>query len=105
MREYLVRRGVPSEAVLLDRQGITTYATAGNTNALMKQRGLVSALVVTQYFHVPRMKLSLRRFGVKEVYSAHARYFEWRDLYSIPRELIGLLRYAARSYHQPPVAG
>ena len=105
MRDYLTQRGVPSQAVLLDREGVTTFATAANTSAMMKQRGLTRALVVTQYFHVPRTAMSLRRFGVANVYTAHARYFEWRDFYSIPRELVGLLRYAVRSYDGPPPSG
>jgi vancomycin permeability regulator SanA len=98
MRDYLLQRGVPPGDVLVDSNGATTFATAANAYRLMKQRDLHSALVISQYFHVPRARLALRRFGVEKVYSAHAYYFELRDLYSAPRELIGFLRYALRSY-------
>ncbi|MHA3771506.1 YdcF family protein [Verrucomicrobiota bacterium sgz303538] len=98
MRDYLVSRGVPSTHVLVDSAGYTTFATAKNTHTLMNQRQLRSVLVVSQYFHVPRAKLALMRFGIPTVYSAHARFFEARDLYSIPRELVGFLRYAVRAY-------
>jgi uncharacterized SAM-binding protein YcdF (DUF218 family) len=92
MRGYLIERGVPAEAVVMDSEGRTTFATAVNLQRLMAQRGLTSAMVVTQYFHVPRTKLALRKAGVGTVHSVHARYFELRDLYSIPREVIGYAR-------------
>ena len=98
MRDYLLHRGVPSGDVLVDSNGGTTFATAANAHRLMEERGLHSAMVISQYFHVPRAKLALRRSGVEKVYSAHAHYFELRDLYSAPRELIAFLRYALRSY-------
>jgi vancomycin permeability regulator SanA len=102
MRDYLLQRGVPTADVLVDSNGDSTFATAANTHKLMQQRGLQSAVVISQYFHVPRARLALRRFGVAKVYSAHARYFELRDLYSAPRELIAFLRYSFRSYDVPP---
>jgi len=105
MRDYLVRRGIPAARLLVDSEGVNTFATAAHTRAVMKERDLTTAVVVSQYFHVPRARLALQRFGIPKVYSAHARYFEIRDLYSIPRELIGLVRYAARSFPKNPEHG
>lgn len=102
MREYLLERGVPEAQILMDSAGFTTYATAANARAMMKERGLKTALVVSQYFHVPRARFALQRFGVEKVYSAHAQHFEWRDFYSTPRELIGLLSYAFKTYDVNP---
>ena len=100
--DYLLQRGVPAAHVLVDSDGRTTFATAAHAHTLMRQRALRSAMVISQYFHVPRAALALRRSGVEKVYSAHARYFELRDFYSAPRELIGFVRYALRSYDVPP---
>jgi uncharacterized SAM-binding protein YcdF (DUF218 family) len=63
-----------------------------------------SVFVVSQYFHLPRARLALERFGISPVYSAHAHFFEWRDLYSSPRELAGYVRYYLRSYDYPKPA-
>lgn len=101
MRDYLVARGVPSALVLVDSDGRTTFATAKNTRAIMDGQGLQSIFIVSQYFHVPRTKLAMRRFGIKTVYSAHAYHFEGRDLYSIPRELIGYVRFGFAKYDMP----
>jgi vancomycin permeability regulator SanA len=96
MRDYLAARGVPLERVVVDSAGVNTWASALHTQRLMEQRRLRVALVITQYFHVPRARLALKQAGVPVVCSAHARHFELRDLYSIPRELIGLVRYGLR---------
>ena len=101
MRDYLVERGVPAEKIIVDNQGLTTMASALNTRRILQERGLSSVLVVTQYFHIPRSKLALRRVGLPTVYSARARYFESRDLYSIPREVAG---YVAYSFKKIPAA-
>lgn len=93
MRNYLVQHGVPASAVIVDSAGVDTRATAVNAPAIMQSRGWRSATVVTQYFHVPRSKLALRQQGVDEVRGAHPAYFEPRDLYSIPREVVGYVAY------------
>lgn len=96
MKAYLVARGVPAAVVIQDSAGVTTMATARNSAVLMKGRGLKTATAVTQYFHVPRTTLALRKAGVTVSHTAHARYVEWRDLYSIPREVIGYASYLLR---------
>jgi vancomycin permeability regulator SanA len=98
MRDYLVAHGVPQEHVIVDNGGVTTYASARNTLRICRDRQFQSVLVVSQYFHVPRSRLALQRFGIARVYSAHAYLFELRDLYSAPRELVGYLSYLFRSY-------
>jgi uncharacterized SAM-binding protein YcdF (DUF218 family) len=98
MHDYLVKRGIPPDDVAVDGNGSTTYLSARNVKDLLRARGLESVLVVTQHFHIPRAKLALRRFEVSPVYSAHARIFELRDLYSVPREVVAYLHYMAKSY-------
>jgi uncharacterized SAM-binding protein YcdF (DUF218 family) len=66
----------------------------------MRERGFRSVLIISQYHHLPRARLAMRRFGIAPVYTAHARYFEWRDIYSICREIPGFLKYACRSYDE-----
>jgi vancomycin permeability regulator SanA len=93
MAAYLVAQGVPAAAVLADSAGVDTAATARNVAALAAQRQVKSALVVTQYFHVPRTRLALQRAGVQVAGNVHARYAEWRDAYSLVREVLGYAAY------------
>jgi vancomycin permeability regulator SanA len=97
MKAYLVARGVPAGAVITDNKGVNTWATAQNASALMRAHGWRSCLVVSQYFHISRTRLALRRQGVQDIRTAHARYFAVRDLYSIPREVAGYAAYLTRS--------
>lgn len=96
MRDYLLARGVPAERIVTDSAGVDSWATARHASAYMREHGYVSALAVTQYFHVPRTMLALRRQGVTEVSGGYPRFFEWRDLYSVFRELPAMAWYAWR---------
>jgi uncharacterized SAM-binding protein YcdF (DUF218 family) len=97
MKRYLVEHGVPEGRVHVDGGGNTTQLTARNASRMMRENGWRSAMVISQYFHVPRMRLAMRRSGVVPVFSAHARYFEPRDGYSIAREVIGYGSYLLRA--------
>lgn len=98
MASYLVgRQSISHAAILIDEHGNTTEATARNSAALMKENGFKSAMVITQFFHITRSCYALRRAGVETVFSAHANYFEARDLYSLARELIALPVYWIRT--------
>ncbi len=97
MARYLQSRGVPAGAILEDNQGWTTDATARNAALLMRAHGWKTAMVATQYFHVPRFRLALARAGIAVSGNVHAPYFELRDLYSVPRETVGYLVYYVKS--------
>jgi vancomycin permeability regulator SanA len=102
MKDYLVTAGIPAEQVIVDSLGNNTFLSARKTLEIVRERKLSSVLVISQYFHIPRSQLALERFGISPVYTAHARWFELRDLYSAPRELIGYVRYSLRRYDTAP---
>ncbi len=99
MKRYLVERGVPADAVIEDRGGVNTQATARFTAAYMRAHGLRSAIAVSQYYHVTRSKLALRLAGVPTVYGAHAPLrLEPREPWSWLREVVGYYSYLLRDY-------
>lgn len=93
MKDYLARRGVKQDQIIVDSFGLTTAATARNVAAITKEHHWSSVLVISQYFHIPRCRLALSRAGIEHVYSARARFFELRDFYSILREIFGYVAY------------
>jgi len=93
MRTYLMKIGVPEGAIIVDNLGHDTYASAVNTKKILQEQGLRSVLVVSQYYHMSRCRLALSKVGVEKVYSAHAHYFEERDVFSTLRELPAYLKY------------
>jgi vancomycin permeability regulator SanA len=96
MKRYLVDRGLPSNKIFVDSTGNNTYLTAQNTVKIMTDRRWHSAIVISQYFHIPRTRAILQRMGVVTVYSAHAKFFEIRDIYSTAREVVGYASYLVR---------
>ena len=98
MKDYLVAHGILPEHVIVDSHGDTTFASAKNTLQIVRQQKFESVLVVSQYFHIPRARLALKRYHISTIYSAHARFFEFRDIYSSIREAVGYLSYLFRHY-------
>jgi vancomycin permeability regulator SanA len=94
MRGVLVRSGVPADAIIVDRAGNNTRLTARHAHQAMQARSWQSAVVISQYYHVPRAKLALRQEGVTRVSGAAAEYrFAWTDPLSILREFAGFYTY------------
>lgn len=96
MQRYLVAQGVPPERIHVDSQGVNTRATALHAAEFLRQRGLKSAMVISQFYHVPRAQMALREAGVETVYGSHARYFTRHDAFAVPRELAAILWYRLR---------
>lgn len=96
MQRYLQARQLPLAVILVDHQGNTTNDTARNAARLMQINGFQSATIVTQYFHVTRMRVALKKYWAGPIYHAHSTFFELRDFYAIVREVPGLLAYVLR---------
>lgn len=94
MKNYLVTHdGIPASVIIVDSQGSNTWNTAVNAKAIMQKNGFNSAIAISQYFHILRTVISMKRCGVSPVYHAHPSYFEWRDVYSVPREVLAIYYY------------
>ena len=88
MRAYLLAHGVPDTAIIADPFGDNTELTGRNTAAILRARGWTSVIAVSQFYHVPRTRLALRRAGLTDVRGAHARYLTWKDVFALPREVV-----------------
>ncbi len=92
-RSYLVSRGVPSEAIVVDAEGATTaYATASSTE-IMRRMGLKSCIVVSDGYHIFRAKRMLQSSGMK-VYGSPRSLNppnDWRERWLYVRQAIGYL--------------
>jgi vancomycin permeability regulator SanA len=72
MRDLAVELGVPTTAIVLDAEGDTTSASVANTTRILRERGLDDVLAVSQFYHLPRIKLTYAAAGV-EVWTVPAR--------------------------------
>lgn len=87
MREWILARGVPDEALTLDRDGLDTTASCRRTVDLTGAR---TAVVVTQDYHLRRALFSCARAGLDAqglgVSSASAtpRHWLWWHVREVP---------------------
>ena len=64
-RSYLIERGVPSEAIVVETEGETTVHSTALAGEIMSRMGLRSVIVVSDGYHVFRVKQMLEARGLK----------------------------------------
>lgn len=65
-RRYVVRQGVPEDRVLVERgAGMTTVESMQAVARLMEGRGMETAVLVSDPFHMLRLKLLARQVGFR----------------------------------------
>ncbi len=93
MRDYLLAKGIPNSALVVDSLGVTTEATARFAANYCNERGLSCAIAVSQHFHLARCAIAFRKAGIAGVSTEAPRFFELRDIYSTLREAPALPVY------------
>lgn len=98
MRDRALALGVPASAILLDHGGSNTDATVDDTASIFRRMHLSRVLAVSQFYHLPRIKMAYRAAGldVQTVPAAPSRYIietPWLVL----REIPGFWTYWARA--------
>lgn len=64
-KRYVVRHGVPEGAVLTERAGMTSLQSMRGVADLMDEAGLRSAVLVSDPFHMLRLRLLALRVGIR----------------------------------------
>lgn len=64
-KRYAMRRGVPEEAILTERVGMTSLQSMEAVAELMRRHGLESAVLVSDPFHMLRLRLLALRVGIR----------------------------------------
>lgn len=98
MKARAVELGVPAEDVLVDSEGVNTDATVANTTRMLEELGASKALVVSQFYHLPRIKMAYRAAGwnVYTVPASAGRVIGKTPLF-VAREIPGFWVYWARA--------
>ncbi len=69
---YLIGKGVPSEAIIVEQEGTSTVQSTALAGEIMRRMGLRSVIVVSDGYHVYRVKKMLESNGMK-VYGSPRR--------------------------------
>jgi uncharacterized SAM-binding protein YcdF (DUF218 family) len=64
-RSYLTHRGVPPEAIVVEDEGDSTAQSVAAASEIMKRMDLHSAIIVSDGYHIFRVKRMLESRGVK----------------------------------------
>lgn len=93
MKQYLIEKGIPSDNIILDEIGNNSYMTAVNTKVIMEQMNFNTVTIISQFYHISRTKLAFHKVGLDDVYTAHSKSYELRDVYSLLREFPAYYKY------------
>jgi uncharacterized SAM-binding protein YcdF (DUF218 family) len=63
-RAYLSRHGIPSEAIIVESEGETTVHSTAAAAEIMRRMGLQSCIVVSDGYHIYRVKRMLQFQGI-----------------------------------------
>jgi uncharacterized SAM-binding protein YcdF (DUF218 family) len=64
-RDYLLRRGVPEQALIAETQGSDTAQSAARVANIMRANGMKSCIAVSDAYHVFRIRALLEHEGVQ----------------------------------------
>jgi uncharacterized SAM-binding protein YcdF (DUF218 family) len=96
-RSYLISQGVPSEAISVETEGETTVESTTMAGEIMRRMGLQSAIVVSDGYHIYRVKRMLQSSGLT-VYGSPRREIAihpLRERWNYVKQAVGYLLWRA----------
>jgi uncharacterized SAM-binding protein YcdF (DUF218 family) len=92
-RAYLSKHGVPPEAIVVEREGESTAQSVAAVAEIMRRMNLRSAIVVSDGYHIFRVKKMLESSGLKVFGSPRPSIppGEWRARWQDVRQAVGYL--------------
>jgi uncharacterized SAM-binding protein YcdF (DUF218 family) len=90
-RSYLTARGVPPEAILVEGQGGTTVYSVAAVAQIMARMNFTSAIVVSDGYHIFRVKRMLQSRGLKIYGSPRPSVLPggWREKWLYLKQAVG----------------
>jgi uncharacterized SAM-binding protein YcdF (DUF218 family) len=68
-RKYMMKAGVADSAILMENEGRTTEASVEAVASIMEEKKLERAILVSDPFHMLRLQVLAKRYGVESVTS------------------------------------
>lgn len=88
MRDRALAAGVPESDIVLDEGGVDSASSVINTTAIMHERSFQRVLVVSHYFHEPRLEMLFQGSGLNAyVVPAHMSRRLLKEPYFVAREV------------------
>jgi len=97
-RSYLLRRGVPEQALIEETQGSDTAQSAARVANIMRANGMRSCIAVSDAYHVFRIRALLEREGVEVEVAPRPEsrpHSLWERFWAVMREAMSYLAWKA----------
>jgi len=95
-RDYLARQGVPPEDIVVEKEGDSTVASTALASEIMRRMGLESAIVVSDGYHIYRVKKMLERRGLRAFGSPRPEqsHDNLRERWNYVKQAVGYLLWS-----------
>jgi uncharacterized SAM-binding protein YcdF (DUF218 family) len=93
---YLINRGVPSEAIVVEKESSSTAQATALAGEIMRRMGLKSVIVVSDGYHIYRVKKMLEFLGLR-VFGSPRReppHNDLRERWNCFRQAIGYILWS-----------
>ena len=96
MRRYLLKKGVPDDAMLLEENSYSTRENLANSKAIMAEQGMKTAIITTHLFHQKRAQYLAKELGMqtsgygKQSPAMYEPYWRLRETASMVKAYLGL---------------
>jgi uncharacterized SAM-binding protein YcdF (DUF218 family) len=97
-RDYLLRRGVPEQALIAETQGSDTAQSAARVANIMRANGMRSCIAVSDAYHVFRIRALLEGEGVQVELAPRPEsrpHSRWERFVAVLRETASYLAWQA----------
>jgi vancomycin permeability regulator SanA len=94
MKNFAIKNGIPKNRIILDKDGLNTQKSIKNTLKILKKYKFKTALAISHFYHLPRIKMEYLRHGFN-IYTVPAKetYILTKMPFFIAREIAALLYY------------
>jgi len=92
-RAYLIKQGVPAEAIIVEMEGETTMHSTAASAEIMLRMGLKSCIVVSDGYHIFRAKRMLEQRGLQVFGSPRSipAKDSWKEWWLYARQAFGYI--------------
>ncbi|HEX9991110.1 MAG TPA: YdcF family protein [Chloroflexia bacterium] len=101
LARVLMERGVPSGDIIREEQALNTIQNIRNSQAIMREHGWSTAILVTEPFHINRAALIARDSGLTIYPSPAVDTPNWDQpavrVFNLSRDAVSLMLYQAKS--------
>lgn len=94
MKDYLVGKGVEPSRIIIEDKSTSTYTNIKYSSEVMKQRGMKSAVIVSNKYHLRRASLMAKSEGIEGSCSGvFVSDYKTHEITGFLREILALGKY------------